>query len=203
LHSIEKLIPILEQAKLSIFSGSTYRLIADRWRTSPLSAMGALQRGGRYNPPREFTMLYTADSQFTALREVEALFLDEAGELRGVPRNPDLILTLECLLLSMLDLTEAGLLEKLGTSYEELIAESPSRFIENARGLSTPTQQLGSACFRSGHISAIKAPSASNQAGFCIDIFSESMFEGEYVRVRDDSAALRAELLGQIPRSNI
>ena len=146
-------------------------------------------------------MLYTEDSQFTALRE--ALFLDDAGELRGVPRNPDLILTLECSLLSVLDLTEAGLLEKLGTSYEELTAESPSRFIENARGQTTPTQQLGSACFRSGHISAIKAPSTANQAGFCIDIFSECMFEGEYVRVRDDSAALRAELLGQIPRSNI
>jgi RES domain-containing protein len=203
LHSIEKLIPVLEQARLSQFSGFTFRVIADRWRASPLSAIGALQRGGRYNPPREFTVLYTADSQFTALREVEALFLDEAGELRGVPRDPDLILTLECSLLSVLDLTEAALLEKLGTSYEELTVESPSRFIENARGQTTPTQQLGSASFRSGHISAIKAPSTANQAGFCLDIFSECMFEGEYVRVRDDSAALRAELLGQIPRSNM
>jgi hypothetical protein len=49
------------------------------------------------------------------------------------------------------------MLKKLGTSYEELAAESPSRFIENARGQSTPTQRLGSACFRGGHISAIKA----------------------------------------------
>jgi hypothetical protein len=32
---------------------------------------------------------------------VEALFLDDAGELRGVTRNPDLILTLECSLLSV------------------------------------------------------------------------------------------------------
>jgi hypothetical protein len=46
-------------------------------------------------------VLYTADSQFTALCEVEALFLDDAGELRGVTRNPDLILTLECSLLSV------------------------------------------------------------------------------------------------------
>lgn len=121
-------------------------------------------------------MLYTADSQFTALQEVEALFLDEAGGLRGVPRNPDLILTLECSLLSMLNLTDAGLLEQLGTSYEELIAESPSRFIENARGRSTPTQQLGSACFRSGHISAINAPSAANPSGF-LDSQARDIFE--------------------------
>ena len=135
------------------------------------------------------------------LQEVKALFLDEAGDLRGVPRNPDLVLTLECSLLSMLDLTDAGLLEQLGTSREELVAESPSRFIENARGRSTPCQQLGSACFRSGHISAIKAPSAANQAGFCIDILIECLFEGEFIRVRDDSGVLRAELVGQIPRS--
>jgi hypothetical protein len=46
-------------------------------------------------------------------------------------------------------------------------------------------------------VSAIKAPSAANQAGFGIDILLECMFEGEYVRVRDDSAAHHAELLGQ------
>jgi RES domain-containing protein len=201
LHSVEKLIPVLEHAKVTPFSGFTFRIIADRWRDSPLSAIGALQRGGRYNPPGEFAVLYTADSQFTALQEVEALFLDEAGELRGVPRNPDLILTLECSLQSVLDLTDAGLLEQLGASQEELVAESPSRFIENARARSTPTQQLGSACFRSGHISAIKVPSAANPSGFCIDIFTECMFAGEFVRVRDDSGVLRAELVGQIPRS--
>jgi len=85
-------------------------------------------------------VLYTADSQLTALREVEALFPDEAGALRGAPRNPDLILTLECSLLSVLDLMDAELLKQLGTSYEELVAETPSRFIENARGRTTPTQ---------------------------------------------------------------
>ena len=41
-----------------------------------------------------------------------------------------------------------------------------------------------------------------NPSGFCIDIFPECMFEGEYVRVRDDSGEFRAELVGQIPRSN-
>jgi RES domain-containing protein len=200
LYSVEQLIPVLEQTKLSPFSGFTYRVIADRWRSSPLSAIGALHRGGRYNPPGEFAVLYTADSQLTALREVEALFLDADGALHGVPRNPDLLLTLECSLLSMLDLTDAGSLEQLGTSHDELVAESPSRFIENARGRSTPTQQLGAACFRSGHISAIKTPSAANPSGFCIDIFTECMFADESVRVLDDSGVLRAELFGQIPQ---
>jgi integrase len=50
-------------------------------------------------------LIDAADSQLTALREVEALFVDEAGQLRGAPRHPDLILTLECSLLRVLDLT--------------------------------------------------------------------------------------------------
>jgi RES domain-containing protein len=153
LHSIQKLIPVLEQARLSTFSGFTFRVIADRWRASPLSAIGALQRGGRYNPPGEFTVLYTADSQFTALREVEALFLDEAGELRGVPRNPDLILTLECSLLSVLDLTESGMLKKLGTTYEELAADSPSRFIESATAKHTHSTAWFSLLSQRSHLS--------------------------------------------------
>src|SRR6202007_2007176 len=104
---------------------------------------------------------------------------------------------------SELDLTDTAILQQLGTSYEELVADSPSRFIENARGRITPTQQLGSACFRSGHISAIKVQSAANPSGFCIDIFPECMFEGEFARVRDDSGTLRAEVVGQVPHSHL
>ena len=111
MRPIEELIPVVEQAKLSSFSGFTFRVIADRWRASPLSAIGVLHRGGRYNPPGEFSVLYTADSQLTALRELEALFLDAGGELRGAPRNPDLLLTLECSIHSVLDLTEPALLQ--------------------------------------------------------------------------------------------
>jgi RES domain-containing protein len=192
LHPLEELIPVLENAKLSSFSGFTFRLIADRWRASPLSAIGALHRGGRYNPPGEFAVLYTADSQLTALREVEALFLDADGELRGVPRNPDLILTLECSLVSVLDLTEAAILEQLGMSYEELVAESPSRFIENARGRKTPTQNLGLACsaaatfrrsrFQARRILQVFASTFSLNACLKVNSFVYEMTRGYCVR---------------------
>jgi RES domain-containing protein len=174
-------------------------VISDRWRTSPLSAIGALERGGRFNPPDAFSVLYTSDNQLTALREVEALFVDPDGRLRGVPRNPDLLLTLECTLLRMLDLTLSDLHIELGTSHDVLVASSPSRFIANARGEHTPTQQLGLACFRSGHISAIKVPSAANPEGSCLDIFPESLIIGERIAIRDDIGLLQAELIGRLP----
>lgn len=199
LHSVERLISVLENAPLVSYTGFTFRVIPDRWRASPLSAIGALERGGRFNPPGAFSVLYTADSQLTALREVEALFVDEAGQLRGAPRNPDLILTLECLLLRVLDLTLPDLYIELGTSHEELVVSSPSRFVANARGLATPTQQLGLACFRTGHISAVKAPSAANRGGYCLDLFLESLTVRERIAIRDENNLLQAELIGHLP----
>jgi RES domain-containing protein len=155
-----------------------------------------LERGGRFNPPGAFSVLYTADSQFTALREVEAMFVDEAGQLRGAARNPDLILTLECSLLRVLDLTVPYLFSDLGTTQEELVATSPSRFIANARGMNTPTQELGLACFRTGQFSALKVPSALNPQGYCLDILLDCLIVGERISVRDDNGLLQAELFG-------
>jgi hypothetical protein len=79
----------------------------------------------------------------TALPEVDALFVDADDQLRGAPRNPDLILTLECTLLRVLDLTVADFHAALGTSYEELVSSLPSRFIANVRNRETPTQPCG------------------------------------------------------------
>jgi len=202
LHSPERLAQVLKTASLTSFSGFVYRIVPDRWRTSPLSAIGAVTRGGRFNSPSNFPILYTADSQFTALREVEALFVDAEGRLRGAPRDPDLILTLECTLLRVLDLTSTDKHLELGTSREELTALSPSRFLLNARGLHTAAQELGLACFESGRISAIKAPSAVHDGGYCIDILTDSLVDGERVTIRDEAGSLRAELAGQKPRDS-
>jgi RES domain-containing protein len=147
LHSIEKLITVLERASLVPCTEFSFRVISDHWRDAPLSAIGAFQRGGRYNAPETCSVLYTADSQMTALLETEALFKTADGRLRGAPREPDLILTLECALMRVLDLTVPDLYADLGTSAEELVSSVPSRFILNARKRQTPTQQLGMAAF--------------------------------------------------------
>jgi len=54
---------------------------------------------------------------------------------------------------------------------------------------------------KSGNESQRSTEHPANPSGLCIDIPSECMFEGEFVVVRDDSATLRAELVGQIPRA--
>jgi hypothetical protein len=135
----------------------------------------------------------------TALLEVEALFTTADGQLKGAARDPDLVLSLRCELARVLDLTDEGYLRELGTTRHELVSMNPSRFILNARGEETPTQILGSACSFSGHISALKAPSAASGEGFCLDVFPDSLLVNEMVSILDDSARIRAVIKGVIP----
>jgi hypothetical protein len=85
-------------------------------------------------------------------------------------------------------------------TYDELVSGLSSRFILNARKKLTPTQQLGTACFRSGRISAVKVPSAQNAKGYCLDILIESLVVGERVAILDKSGRIKAEVNGWIPK---
>lgn len=200
MHSPERLLRALENAAVEPFSGFVYRVIAERHRESPLSAIGSQRTGGRYNAPNTFPVLYCADSQMTVMLEVEALFTTADGQLRGAPRDPDLVLSLDCRLARVLDLTnDEYLSSQLGTSTTELVSDLPSRFILNARGLETPIQALGSCCSFSGRISAIKVPSAANPDGFCLDMFPDSFVVGEHVSVMDSSKRIIARIDGHIP----
>ena len=78
--------------------------------------------------PNSFPVLYCADSQMTALLEVQALFATADGQLHEAPRNPDLVLSLRCELARVLDLTVDTFYRDLGTTREELIDFTPSRF---------------------------------------------------------------------------
>jgi hypothetical protein len=135
----------------------------------------------------------------TALLEVQALFATADGKLHGAPRNPDLVLSLRCELARVLDLTVDTFYRDLGTTREELTSFTPSRFIANARGEETPTQRLGAACSFSGHISALKVPSAANDAGFCLNVFSDSLLVGETVSILDETGRISAVVKGVIP----
>lgn len=199
MHSPDRLLRALENAPVQRFSGFVYRIIAERHRNSPLSTIGSIRSGGRYNAPNTFPVLYCADSQMTALLEVEALFNTADGQLKGAPRDPDLVLSLRCELHRVLDLTDNHFYSELGTNRDELVSSTPSRFILNARGEEAPTQTLGGACSFSGRVSALKVPSAANQLGYCINVLSDSLLVGEHLSVHDESGRIREQIRGVIP----
>jgi RES domain-containing protein len=135
----------------------------------------------------------------TAMLEVAALFTTANGELKGAPRDPDLVLSLRCELDRVLDLTDDRFYNELGTNRDELVSLSPSRFILNARGEETPTQILGGACSFSGRVSALKVPSAANELGYCINVLPDSLLVGEHLSVHDESGRIKEQIHGVIP----
>jgi hypothetical protein len=50
----------------------------------------------------------------TAMLEVDALFTTADGQLKGAPRDPDLVLSLHCNLVRVLDLTDEHFHRELG-----------------------------------------------------------------------------------------
>jgi RES domain-containing protein len=197
LHNFPDLLRAVEEVPLICFSGFVYRIVPYKYRDSLLSSVGARINGGRYNPPNEFGILYTCDSQMTANLEVNALFVDQAGRLVGAPRNPDLMLTLSCELLRVMDLRCTTTQQAFGTTVNELISNIPSRHIHNPKRELTPTQMLGRACYKAGTVSAIIAPSAANADGFCLDIFPDRLVTGESLSILDSDGSLTDTVAGE------
>ena len=189
---------VIEDVGLQSYSAHVYRLVPYKYRTSLLSTIGARTAGGRYNPPGEFGVLYTCDSPLTANLEVAALFVDPAGQLVGAARDPDLMLTLTCELCRVLDLRVPTVQAALGTNQDEIVSLIHSRHILNAYGQLTPTQILGKACYITGKVSALIAPSAANTKGFCLDIFPDRLVKGERVSILDSQGSLTDQIVGEL-----
>jgi RES domain len=135
LHRFEQLLEAVENVARSSYSGWVYRLISYEYRDSLLAVTGAVKIGGRYNPPKEFGVLYTCDTQLTANLEVEALFVDKNGRLAGAPRNPDLILTLACEMRRVIDLRQRRRLRLRTTLlWNRLLLSRPERAAGHRQG---------------------------------------------------------------------
>lgn len=193
-----ELLKAIEDVALQSYSAHVYRLVPYKYLASLLSTIGARTAGGRYNPPGEFGVLYTCDSPLTANLEVAALFVDTAGQLVGAARDPDLMLTLTCELSRVMDLRIPTVQAALGTDHDEIVSLIHSRHILNARGQLTPTQILGKACYLTGKVSALIAPSAAHSKGFCLDIFPNRLVKGEHVSILDSQGSLTDQIVGEL-----
>jgi RES domain-containing protein len=86
-QALKKLVATKQQ-------GTGYRIIPAQFHLTALSAIGALQRGGRYNPRGRLEAIYLSDTPITALQEVEAVAITSAG-LIGLRTNPKTILSVD------------------------------------------------------------------------------------------------------------
>jgi RES domain-containing protein len=133
------------RARRTTFHGVAYRQQAVRY--DPRSGEGARQRGGRYNPPGSFPVLYLCTTRDCAVaefrREGERQVVGVAGLL------PRLLFRYEIVLDDVIDLTDSAVLVDLGVTTDELV----QRDWKSTQDLGTLAHHLG--------CQALVAPSAT------------------------------------------
>lgn len=178
----------LAQAPVGPAQGVAYRVIPARYHLTALAAVGAFQRGGRYNPHGRLEALYLSESPIVALQEVEAV-QQTSGQLIGLTFSPKTLLSVEYALERLLDLTDAGVQRLLETNLQELTAPW---VLEQSISGAAPTQRLGLAVAEAG-IEALRAPSSKNPSAANLVIYPDTL-RPRSLRVFDDSGFIDAKL---------
>jgi hypothetical protein len=88
--------------------GSFVRAVALQFQDAPLSAIGSIRRGGRYNPRGDFEALYLGRHPDTVVREIKMVTLDDAGNEIGIAKPPQALVTVRYLLRHIIDLTDGA-----------------------------------------------------------------------------------------------
>ncbi len=131
-----------------------------------VSGVGASLGGGRWNPPGVMRVVYLSREPETALREA-----NEDFRYHGLPvlnGFPKVIVAIELVLGSVLDLTAATAFETLPGGAAALLAEDWRAVV--ARGHEATTQAFGRASFASG-LHGVLLPSKPEPGGVNLIVF--------------------------------
>lgn len=172
--------------------GTAYRLTSVKYMTSPLSAVGAIKTGGRYNKKGQFAALYLADTPTTALAEVQMLKFTD-NRLVGVKGPPKVLVSIDYTLQGVLNLNDLEVQTALGTNPKELQAEW---VLEQQRGQPIPTQDLGQTVYELGSIEALWVPSARLIGASNLVVFPERLQAGSSLTLYDPDRLLSVWVVG-------
>jgi RES domain-containing protein len=186
----QQLIKAIAQLPVLPLQGTVFRFIHLKYQNTPLSAIGSFQRGGRYNIPKDFSVLYTSDTPITALREVRIL-TETATGLIAHKAEPQIMLSIEYNLKAIVDLKNPNNQNLLGTNIQELTGVWLPM---NLQGQIAPTQELGTAIRASQQIEALKVPSAHQADAYNLAIFPDRLAPGSLLQVYDESGTMSAQL---------
>jgi RES domain-containing protein len=148
--------------------------------------------GGRFTPKGAFETIYLAEDPITALAEVALVLLGPRGSLLGGRNPPWVLVSVEGLLLRVLDLTDPATREAIGTNLQELTG---AWLPVQAEGNEAPTQVLGRVCHQTGRFDGIPYPSGKNPLlGVCLAVFPDRLREPASLRVYDPYGRLAQKL---------
>jgi RES domain-containing protein len=187
----QELQRILAKIKPRTETTTTFRCVAWKYQASMLSAIGSYKTGGRFNPPSTFEALYLADTPNTAMLEV-GMLVQTNERLIGVPTRPMGVLSIDCRLERVLDLTDPNMQEALGTNPQEL---SGNWLVMQRSRQTPPTQRLGRAIHALESIEAFWVPSARAMGARNLVVLPTRLQAGSSrVRVYDPDGIFEAVL---------
>ena len=144
------------------YVGDAFRHMAARW-DDPLSAEGARIRGGRFNPPDSFPVLYLFTTRLCTIAELSLLGRRQMVGVKGL--LPRVLYRYEISLDRVLDLSSEATLEYLGITKQQVTGSD----------LTIP-RQIGESAHATGS-QAIKALSATG-VDQVIAVFPQSLGAG-------------------------
>lgn len=134
------------------WEGTVYRCVKGVTASEVQDSLCNLTQDGRYSRGEDLRALYTSHGRELAGMEFrQSPTPPTPADLRGAT-----CLGLRVRAKRVLDLTDAGVRERLGTSLQELTGDW--QFL-NGQGEDAPTQRLGRTLFESGRFDAVRAPS--------------------------------------------
>ncbi len=155
----------------------------------PLWPGGSKMHGQRFTPKGGFDTCYVAGDLITAALEVQLMVQGPGGPVPVKASAPAVFVTIDGVVLNVLDMTAPANLALVGTSLAELLG--PWAYVPG--GGWAPTQVLGEAAYASRRIHGIRYPSAKNHAagGVCLAIFPDRLNpDHETLEVFDPSRQL-------------
>lgn len=169
------------------FQATTYRAVQDKYRQTPLSAVGSIRVGGRYNPKGVFEALYLAESPEIALGEV-GFSRSSGGKFETQPLAPYLLLSVQVKLQQVIHLEDW--LAELDVTFEDLLA--PWRHLQN-EGKLPLTQALGTAALNVG-LEGLIVPSRLRGGADNLVVFPSNLQTESSIEVFDPERGIRATL---------
>jgi RES domain-containing protein len=143
--------------------GSFFRIVPARYQDEILNTTGSFQHGGRYNPKREFGVLYLSESEEICKAEVLRMIDDPT-----LLKEPRICGKIQVVLQKVLDLTDEQVLEELGIRREELLQDTGDR--ERDYRLTRRIARLA----RAAGFEALQVPSVTSRGNNLV-IFMENL----------------------------
>jgi RES domain-containing protein len=169
------------------FQATTYRAVQDKYRQTPLSAVGSIRVGGRYNPKGVFEALYLAESPEVALGEV-GFSRSSGGKFETQPLAPYLLLSVQVQLQQVIRLEDW--LADLEINLENLLA--PWRHLQN-EGKLPLTQAIGTAALNVG-LEGLIVPSRLRGDAHNLVVFPSNLQTDSSIEVFDLEGGISATL---------